>query len=211
MDTLFILENDTIGSWYVGKLKMKKGLDTWPIYRSLTQDQLNDKLYKKCTEYDNPYVHLVFLNEKWRVCYGIERWLSNLEKKNKREPEKYKYIKELLTAGWYEHENTPYSTIYVINVPENVTSSVYDDLKKNWGNPNEKSSKLRSTHTLKTCLNVTRLTRKERYEKNKQKSNFLKEQAQRNILYRMSKGYVPKCKTLEKYNLSNPNQIQKID
>ena len=210
MDTLFILENDTIGSWYVGKikLKMKKGVYTCPVYRSLTQDQLNDKLHRKYTEYDTPYIHLVFLNEKWRACHGIEQWLSNLEKKIKREPEKYKYVEELLTAGWCEHETIPYSTIYVINVPENATHNVYDDLKKNWGNPNENSSKLRSPYTLKTCLNVTCLTRKERYEKNKQNSTFLKEQAQRNILYRMSKGYVPKCKTLEKYNLSNTNQTQ---
>jgi hypothetical protein len=89
--------------------------------------------------------------------------------------------------------------------------NVYDDLKKNWGNPNENSSKLRSPYTLKTCLNNMCLTRKERYEKNKQNPEFLKEQAQKKLLYRMSKGCVPKCKTLEKYNLSNPNQIQKTD
>jgi hypothetical protein len=45
------------------------------------------------------------------------------------------------------------------------------------------------------------LTRKERYEKNKQNPEFLKEQAQKKLLYRMSKGCVPKCKTLEKYGL----------
>ena len=207
MDTIFILENDTIGSWYVGKIKMKmkKGVDPWPVYRSLTEEQLNDKLYRKYTEYDTPYIHLVFLNEKWCACHGIERWLSYLEKKINRDPEKYKYIEELLTAGWYETESIPYSTIYVINVPENMTRNVYDDLKKNWGNPNENSSKLRSPYTLKTCLNNMCLTRKERYEKNKQNPEFLKEQAQRNVLYRMSKGCVPKCKTLEKYNLSKPS------
>jgi hypothetical protein len=69
MDTIFILENDTIGSWYVGKIKMKmkKGVDPWPVYRSLTEEQLNDKLYRKYTEYDTPHIHLVFLNEKWCV------------------------------------------------------------------------------------------------------------------------------------------------
>ena len=165
MDTLFILENDIIGSWYVGKIKMKmkKGVDPWPVYRSLTEEQLNDKLYRKYTEYDTPYIHLVFLNEKWRTCHGIERWLSNLEKKIKHDPEKYKCIEELLTAGWFETESIPYSTIYVINVPENVTRNVYDDIKKNWGNSTEKTSKLRSPYTLKTCLNNTCLTHKERY------------------------------------------------
>jgi len=49
------------------------------------------------------------------------------------------------------------------------------------------------------------LTRKERYEKNKQNPEFLKEQTQKKLLYRMSKGCVPKCKTLEKYNLSKPS------
>ena len=88
-----------------------------------------------------------------------------------------------------------------------MTQKIYDDLKRNWGNPNEKSSKLRSPYTLKTCLNATCLTHKERYEKNKQNPEFLKERAQRNILYRMSKGYIPKHKTLEKYNLSKPNHL----
>jgi hypothetical protein len=90
-----------------------------------------------------------------------------------------------------------------------MTHGIYDDLKKNWGNPNEKSSKLRSPYTLKKCLNSICLTRKERYEKNKQNSEFLKEQAHKKLLYRISKGCIPKHKTLEKYNLSKPNQIEK--
>ena len=71
MATLFVLENEFLGTWYVGKIKTKMGSKGVPVYRSLTQDDLTDKLYKKYSEYDNPGLNLMFLNcpLHLQLCY----------------------------------------------------------------------------------------------------------------------------------------------
>ena len=46
MNTIFILDNENLGTWYVGKIYTKMNKDGFPIYRTLTQDQLSDNLYK---------------------------------------------------------------------------------------------------------------------------------------------------------------------
>jgi len=194
MDTVFIVENDHIGSWYIGKIKMKLGPDYLPVYRSYTHEKLNEILCKKYTGYDTPYINLVFLNEYQCTCHGILKWLSNMERKFKRDPEKYRDIETLIKAGWHIHDATEYSTIYVINIPEDTTPEIYADLKQNWGS--------QSPYTLKSCVNVTCQEYKEKYHKKKQNSKFLFEKARKNVLYRMNKGYVPKKSTLVKYNLS---------
>ena len=86
MNTIFILENENLGTWYVGKIHIKMGKDGFPIHRTVTQDQLNDNLYKKYIQYENPYINLIFLNETHHVCHGIERWLTLLDYKIKRDP-----------------------------------------------------------------------------------------------------------------------------
>jgi hypothetical protein len=194
MNTVFILENEKLGTWYVGKIHIKMGKYGFPIHRTVTQDQLNDNLYKKYNQYENPYINLIFLNESHHVCHGIERWLTLLDYKIKRDPEKYKEIKKLLTSGWSVNDTLGYSSIYVLNIPEDDTSGIYENLKKNWGS--------QSNYKLKTCLNVKSHTRHERYIKNKQNPKFLFEQARKYIVYRMNKGYTPKKSTLIKYNLS---------
>ena len=199
MNTIFILENEFLGTWWVGKSIVKTDTDGFPIHRSVTQDQLNDNLFKKYNQYSNPQLHLFYLNKTKRVCYGIERWISQLDQKIKTKPE----LKKLLTAGWDMYDTMGYSSIYVLTVNSNEINQIYDNLKRYWGFPSNTSFKLRSPYTLKKCLNVICQTRKERYEKNKQNSDFLKEQAQRNILYRINKGYISKEKTLEKYGLKN--------
>ena len=199
MNTIFILENEFLGTWWVGKSIVKTDTYGFPIHRSVTQDQLNDNLFKKYNQYSNPQLHLFYLNKIKRVCYGVERWLSQLDQKIKTKPE----LKKLLTAGWDMYDTMGYSSIYVLTVNSNEINKIYDNLKRYWGFPSNTSFKLRSPYTLKKCLNVICQTRKERYEKNKQNSNFLKEQAQRNILYRINKGYISKEKTLEKYGLKN--------
>ena len=98
MDTVFIVENDHIGSWYIGKIKMKLGPDYLPVYRSYTHEKLNEMLCKKYTGYDTPYINLVFLNEYQCTCHGILKWLSNMERKFKRDPEKYRDIETLIKA-----------------------------------------------------------------------------------------------------------------
>ncbi len=194
MNTVFILENEKLGTWYVGKIHIKMGKYGFPIHRTVTQDQLNDNLYKKYNQYENPYINLIFLNESHHVCHGIERWLTLLDYKIKRDPEKYKEIKKLLTSGWSVNDTLGYSSIYVLNIPEDDTSGIYENLKKNWGS--------QSNYNLTTCLNVKSRTRHERYIKNKQNPKFLFEQALKYIVYRMNKGYTPKQSTLIKYNLS---------
>ena len=194
MNTVFILENENLGTWYVGKIHIKMGKDGFPIHRTVTQDQLNDNLYKKYNQYENPYINLIFLNEICHTCHGIERWLTLLDYKIKRDPEKYTEIKKLLTAGWSVNDTLGYSSIYVLNIPEDDTPGIYENLKKNWGS--------QSNYNLTTCLNVNSRTRHERYIKNKQNPKFLFEQALKYIVYRMNKGYTPKKSTLIKYNLS---------
>jgi|TARA_B110000305_G_scaffold25594_1_gene23302 hypothetical protein len=194
MNTVFILENEKLGTWYVGKIHIKMGKYGFPIHRTVTQDQLNDNLYKKYNQYENPYINLIFLNESHHVCHGIERWLTLLDYKIKRDPEKYKEIKKLLTSGWSVNDTLGYSSIYVLNIPEDDTPGIYENLKKNWGS--------QSNYNLTTCLNVKSRTRHERYIKNKQNPKFLFEQALKYIVYRMNKGYTPKKSTLNKYNLS---------
>ena len=194
MNTIFILENENLGTWYVGKSTLKIGNDGFPIHRTVTQDQLNDNLYKKYIQYENPYINLIFLNETHHVCHGIERWLTLLDYKIKRDPEKYNEIKKLLTAGWNVNDTIGYSSIYVFNVIEKKTDEIYTNLKQNWGS--------QSNSNLTTCLNVKSHTRHERYIKNKQNPKFLFEQARKYIVYRMNKGYTPKQSTLIKYNLS---------
>ena len=194
MNTVFILENEKLGTWYVGKIHIKMGKYGFPIHRTVTQDQLNDNLYKKYNQYENPYINLIFLNESHHVCHGIERWLTLLDYKIKRDPEKYKEIKKLLTSGWSVNDTLGYSSIYVLNIPEDDTSGIYENLKKNWGS--------QSNYNLTTCLNVKSRTRHERYIKNKQNPKFLFEQARKRVIYRMNKGCTPKQSTLIKYNLS---------
>jgi len=194
MNSIFILENENLGTWYVGKSTLKMGKDGFPIYRTLTQDQLNNNLYKKYIQYENPYINLIFLNETYHVCHGIERWLTLLDYKINRDPVKYKEIKKLLTAGWTVNDTLGYSSIYVFNVVEKKTDEIYTDLKQNWGS--------QSNYKLKTCLNIKSHTRHERYIKNKQNPKFLFEQARKRVIYRMNKGCTPKQSTLIKYNLS---------
>ena len=194
MNTVFILENEKLGTWYVGKIHIKMGKYGFPIHRTVTQDQLNDNLYKKYNQYENPYINLIFLNESHHVCHGIERWLTLLDYKIKRDPEKYKEIKKLLTSGWSVNDTLGYSSIYVLNIPEDDTPGIYENLKKNWGS--------QSNYNLTTCLNVKSRTRHERYIKNKQNPKFLFEQARKRVIYRMNKGCTPKQSTLIKYNLS---------
>ena len=194
MNTIFILENENLGTWYVGKINIKMGKDGFPIHRTVTQDQLNDNLYKKYIQYENPYINLIFLNETHHVCHGIERWLTLLDYKIKCDPEKYKEIKRLLTAGWSVNDTIGYSSIYVFNVVEKKADEIYTKLKQNWGS--------QSNSNLTTCLNVKSHTRHERYIKNKQNPKFLFEQARKRVIYRMKKGYTPKKSTLIKYGLN---------
>ena len=194
MNTIFILDNEKLGTWYVGKIYTKVNIDGFPIYRTLTQDQLSDNLYKKYINYENPYINLIFLNETYYTCHGIERWMTTLDYKFKRYPGKYEEIKKLLTAGWAANDTVDYSSIYICNTTQTETDKVYTDLKRNWNKY--------TSYDLKKSLNKNNKTDSDKYNIRKQNPKFLFEQARKHVVYRMNKGYTPKKSTLIKYNLS---------
>ena len=181
MNTIFILENEFLGTWWVGKSIVKTDTDGFPIHRSVTQDQLNDNLFKKYNQYSNPQLNLFYLNKTKRVCYGVERWLSQLDQKIKTKPE----LKKLLTAGWDMYDKMGYSSIYVLTVNSNEINQIYDNLKRYWGFPSNTSFKLRSPYTLKKSLNISGKTRKEKYELNKRDPTFIIKKKYANLEYRL--------------------------
>jgi hypothetical protein len=105
----YILENETLNSFWVGRITT---IEDCP-FRSITQDELNERLYNKYTDM-NPYLTLVTLNKNWNACYGVERWLSKLDYKINKEPEKYKEVKNLLMAGWDGGETSTLSVMHIL-------------------------------------------------------------------------------------------------
>ena len=185
----YILENETLGTWWVGR--MEPTLDGYGMcpYRSITQDQLNEKLSEK---YHNPnaYLTLVTLNKRWSACYGVERWLSKLEYKINREPEKYQELEELLGAGWYGDIET--STLSVLHVLEH--NQPVDKIFKKL---------VTSREGLTRCLNTyTGKTRAEKYQESKKDPEFMYKRARKEVLRQMEKtGKRPKPETLAKYEI----------
>jgi group I intron endonuclease len=181
----YILENQTLGSWWVGK--MESTLDGCGIsqYRSISQDELNNKLGEKYN-YTNPYLTLVTLNKRWSACYGVERWLSKLEYKISKEPEKYQELEELLKAGWDGETET--STLSVLHVLEHnqPIGKIFKKLVK-------------SREGLTRCLNTTKY---KTYEDRKKDPEFLKRISREKVIKTMEKtGKLPKPETLEKYDI----------
>src|SRR6056300_432728 len=185
----YILENETLGTWWVGK--MEPTLDGYGMcpYRSITQDQLNEKLSEK---YHNPnaYLTLVTLNKRWNACYGVERWLSKLEYKISKEPEKYQELEELLRAGWYGDIET--STLSVLHVLEH--NQPVDKIFKKL---------VTSREGLTRCLNTyTGKTRAEKYQESKKDPEFMYKRARKEVLRQMEKTKkLPKLETLTKYEI----------
>ena len=195
----YILENQTLGSWWIGK--MESTLDGYgmPPYRSITQDQLNDKLSEK---YHNPnaYLTLVTLNKRWSACYGVERWLSKLEYKINKEPEKYHELEKLLKAGWDDDIET--STLSVLHVLEHnqPINKIFKKL-------------VTSREGLTRCLNTyTGKTRAEKYQESKKDPDFMYKRARKEVLRNMEKtGKLPKPETLEKYEIKEDCYINYME
>lgn len=174
----YILENRTLGTWWVGKMATNS-------HRSITQDELNNKLYDKYS-YTNPYLTLVTLNKNWTACYGVERWLSKLEYKISKEPEKYHELEELLKAGWDGKMET--STLSVLHVLE-------------YNQPIDKIFKklVSSREGFTRCLNTNKY---KTYEDKKKDPDFLKTIGRKKVLRQMEKtGKLPKPETLAKYEI----------
>jgi len=149
-------------------------------YRSITQDQLNDKLVDKY-HYPNAYLTLVTLNKRWNACYGVERWLSKLEYKINKEPERYKELKKLLQAGWSDDDFTETSTLSVLHVVEH--NQPIDKIFKKL---------VTSREGLNRCLNKVK------------DPDFLKVISRKKVLMDMKKKQkLPKPSTLQKYNIKD--------
>ena len=190
--SFFILENEKLGNFWVGMMKLN--LNEWgrPILPSVCRNKLIDNLESKYSSYSNPYLNIVSLNNK-STFYGLETWLSKLECEIKRQPQKYEKLERLLTAGWNESDLNPHSTINVLHVSaKSNPKEVYKKLVKEW----EDKGML--------CLNTYKFkTRTERYEDSKNDPNFLHNQARNKIISRMKKtGKLPKQSTLEKYGIT---------
>ena len=181
----YILENQILGTWWVGKMESTlDGCGMCP-YRSITQDQLNDKLVERYHS-PNAYLTLVTLNKRWSACYGVERWLSKLEYKINKEPEKYHELEELLKAGWDGENET--STLSVLHVLEH-------------GQPVDKIFKklVTSREGLTRCLNTNKYRT---YEDRKKDPDFMYRCARKEVLRQMEKTKkLPKPETLAKHDI----------
>jgi len=197
--TFFILENGELGTYWVGKMKMELDAMDFPTRRSVSQSELLTKLEKKFEThhmYTRPSLDIRFLNNDGIVCYGIERFLSKLDYKIRKNPQMYEELRKLLTAGWTNDDLTMNSTLHVLHIwnPNKLTNinDLYSDLKRNWGVGGE--GQLRSFHRLNKCLN-------ERISK--PKDVYLYQKGRAKLLREMKKtGKRPKQSTLEKYKIT---------
>jgi hypothetical protein len=197
--TFFILENEELGTWWVGKSKIELDAMDFPTRRSVSQSELLTKLEKKFEThhmYTRPSLDIRFLNNSGIVCYGIERFLSKLDYKIRKNPQMYEELRKLLTAGWTNDDLTMNSTLHVLHIwnPNKLTNinDLYSDLKRNWGMGGE--GQLRSFHKLNKCLN-------ERISK--PKDVYLYQKGRAKLLREMKKtGKRPKQSTIEKYKIT---------
>ena len=191
----YILENETLGTWWVGKMESTlDGCGMCP-YRSITQDELNTKLGEKYY-YTTPYLTLVTLNKRWSACYGVERWLSKLEYKINKEPERYKELKELLMAGWEDGEIET-STLSVLHVLEHnqPINKIFKKL-------------VTSREGLTRCLNDTKYIT---YEEKKKDPTFMYQRSRKEVLRQMEKTKkLPKQSTLEKYEIGRASCRERV-
>lgn len=187
--SFFILENEQLGTFWVGQTKMKLGANGQSLLPSITRNQLVDKLVAKYVNYDFPCIDVVSINKNGFVpFYGLERWLSKLDYKIKQCEE----LDKLLKAGWRRVDTTPHSKINVLQA-ENPTDikKLYKRLIGDW-----EAKGMRCLNTLK-CK-----TRKEKYEESKKDPDFLKAIGRKKVLRQMKKTQkTPKPSTIKKYNI----------
>lgn len=192
--SFFILDNKELGTFWVGKAKMKLDSSGRSLLTAISRDQLVDKLATKYEEYSYPCLEVERVKKDGTyLFYGLEQWLTKLNCEIKRNPRKLKEVGELLTAGWIEGDPTINSTIHVlhINNTKEVVQSVYKKLIREW-----EAKGLR-------CLNTQQSRAySERYEKCKNNPQFMYNRARKEIIRQMKKtGKKPKPSTIEKYRI----------
>lgn len=193
--SFFILENTQLGTFWVGQAKMILDENGYSLLPAVTQDKLIHKLETKYPEYESPNLDIVSINKNGTLpFYGVERWLSKLEYKLKKEPIKFKELKQLLTAGWHDHDFMNNSTLNVLHSRNKTDLKVlYRRLVVEW-----ESKGL-------ICLNTqTGKSYSERYEKCKKDPNFMYRRARKEVLRQMEKTKkLPKPETLTKYEIKD--------
>jgi len=187
--SFFILENEKLGTFWVGQAKMRLGAGGQSLLPSITRNQLVDKLVAKYVEYEFPCIDVVCINKNEFVpFYGLERWLSKLEYKIKQCEE----LEKLLKAGWRRDDTISHSKINVLQA-QNPTDikKLYKRLIGDW-----EAKGMR-------CLNTRQAkTRAERYEESKKDTSFIYTRARKEVLRQMKKTQkIPKPSTIEKYNI----------
>ena len=192
--SFFILENEELGQFWIGQMKMKLGIYGQSLLPSITRNQLVDKLVTKYEEYSYPCLEVERVKKDGTyLFYGLEQWLTKLDCEIKRNPRKLRDVNEILTAGWIEGDPTINSTVHVlhINNTKEVVQKVYRKLLKEW-----------EAKGLE-CLNKLRYkTDKEKYEDKKKDPEFMYKRARKEVLRQMEKTKkIPKDATIEKYDI----------
>ncbi len=190
--SFFILDNEELGTFWVGKAKMRLNTNGRSLLPHISRDQLVDKLATKYDEYSYPCLEVERVKKDGTyLFYGLEQWITKLNCEIKRNPRELKDVNELLTAGWIEGDPIINSTIHVlhINNTKEVVKNVYKKLLGEW-----------EAKGLK-CLNKLRC---KTYEDKKKDPNFMYNKARKQVLYQMKKsGKMPKPSTTDKYQLKD--------
>lgn len=179
--SFFILENEELGQFWIGQMKMKLDECGFSLLPALTRDELVHKLETKYVEYTLPCLDIVSINKNGSMpFYGIEKWITDLQYEIKRNPDKLNKVKKLLTAGWDEYDFTSNSTINVLHARNKTDMrDLYKRLIRDW---EAKGMICLNTHTYKTYQ-----------DKKREDPEFLK------IISRKKTKKLPKPETLAKY------------
>lgn len=193
--SFFILDNEELGTFWVGKSKMKLDSDGRSLLPHINRDQLVDNLSAKYEEYAYPCLEVERVKKDGTyLFYGLEQWLTKLMCEIKRSPRKLREVNELLTAGWIHGDPNINSTVHVlhINNTKEVVQNVYKKLLGEWEAKGMK------------CLNTKKIkSRSERYKENKKDPDFLYKCGRAKVLRQMKKtGKRPKSSTIEKYQIT---------
>ena len=191
--SFFILENTQLGTFWVGQAKMILDENGYSLLPAVTQDNLIHKLETKYPEYESQNLDLVSINKNGTLpFYGVERWLSKLEYKLNKEPIKFEELKQLLTAGWHDHDFMNNSTLNVLHSRYKTDlKALHRRLVNEW---ESKGLRCLNTHTGKT--------RTEKYQESKKDPDFMYRRARKEVLRQMEKTKkLPKPETLAKHDI----------